>query len=198
MNDAAAAACGDHTPAADELGAYEREPPACVAATRGSDAKLAVIEQLYREHAPRFRRVAFAIVGDAETAEDVVQEAFAKAIVRRRTFRATGDAAGWVWRIVVNTALSRRRRVQLETSVRKAVRAALSRAPEERSDDHDLSDHIARLPERQRLALFLRYYADLDYDGISDVLAIAPGTVAKLLHDARSAIQSALETDSDG
>ena len=199
MNDAAAAAaCGRHAHAAAEPVGCERQQAARVAGRRESDPDLAVIEQLYREHAPRFRRVAFAIVGDAETAEDIVQEAFAKAIVRRRTFRATGDATGWVWRIVVNTALSRRRRIQLETSVRKALRAALSRASEQRTDEHHLSKHIARLPERQKAALFLRYYADLDYGGIAAVLAIAPGTVAKLLHDARRAILNAVERDAGG
>ena len=197
MNDAAAAACGQHTRATDEPAAGGRQAAARSAA-RGFDARLTIIEQLYREQAPRFRRVAFAIVGDAETAEDVVQEAFAKAIVRRRTFRVTGDAAGWVWRIVVNTALSRRRRMQLETSVRKALGAALSRAPEQSSNEQHLSEHIARLPERQRVVLFLRYYADLDYNRIADVLAIAPGTVAKLLHDARTAILRDLERDADG
>jgi RNA polymerase sigma-70 factor (ECF subfamily) len=185
MNDAAAAACGRRAPRADEL-------------TAQPDARLALLEQLYRKQAARFRRVAFAIVGDAETAEDVVQEAFAKAIVRRRTFRATGDAAGWVWRIVVNTAVSRRRRTQLERSVRTAIATALARAPAERDDGPQLNEHIARLPERQRVALFLRYYADLDYEAIAGVLEIAPGTVAKLLHDARNAILTALEGGADG
>src|SRR5438067_2390002 len=84
---------------------------------RAESPSLPAIEEIYREHAPRFRRVAQAIVHDAETAEDAVQEAFASAILRRTSFRGSGDPAAWVWRIVVNTALSRQRRRRLEALV---------------------------------------------------------------------------------
>jgi RNA polymerase sigma factor (sigma-70 family) len=44
---------------------------------------------------------------------------------------------------------------------------------------------VAELPERQRLALFLRYYADLDYGAIADALEISGGTVGATLNQAR-------------
>jgi RNA polymerase sigma factor (sigma-70 family) len=56
---------------------------------------------------------------------------------------------------------------------------------------------IRELPERQRFALFLRYFADLDYDRIASVLGVAPGTVAASLHAAHAAIRKALE-EGDG
>jgi RNA polymerase sigma factor (sigma-70 family) len=49
------------------------------------------------------------------------------------------------------------------------------------------------LPERQRLALFLRYYADLDYAAIAAALGISPGTVGALLHTARTSLRRTLE-----
>jgi RNA polymerase sigma-70 factor (ECF subfamily) len=152
------------------------------------------IEEIYRQHASRFQRVAHAIVGDAQTAEDVVQEAFATAIVRRRSFRGSGDGAAWIWRIVVNTALSRRRRRRLEETLlgRAAGSGAHAEAP---PDERRLREHVARLPKRQKLALFLHYYADMDYDTIGSVLSVAPGTVGKLLHDARATIRRVLEVD---
>jgi DNA-directed RNA polymerase specialized sigma24 family protein len=45
--------------------------------------------------------------------------------------------------------------------------------------------------------LFLHYYADLDYETIGRVLEIAPGTVGKLLHDARATLRRALDGGSD-
>jgi RNA polymerase sigma factor (sigma-70 family) len=167
------------------------------AQTRVADRSLELIEDLYRQDAPRFRRVALAIVHDVETAEDVVQEAFANAVLRRRTFRGSGAASGWIWRIVVNTALSRRRRLRIE------ARACEAPEPQRHgSSDDELRDlvreHVARLPERQRLALFLRYYADLDYEEIAHTLSIAPGTVGKLLHDARTNIGRAVEGEARG
>src|SRR5262245_20428190 len=157
----------------------------------------ATIDEIYREHAPRFRRVAQAIVHDAETAEDVVQEAFASAIVRRGSFRGSGDPTAWVWRIVVNAALSRRRRRRLEALVLERTGATAESGVEPAAVDDRIRSQVARLPKRQRLALFLHYYADMDYETIGRVLEIAPGTVGKLLHDARTSLRRALEGASD-
>lgn len=166
------------------------------AAAGGADRSLELIEDLYREEAPRFRRVALAIVHDADTAEDVVQEAFANAVLRRRTFRGSGAASAWIWRIVVNTALSRRRRMRIEARTREANEPQRSESPDDELRDR-LREHVARLPERQKLVLFLRYYADLDYEEIAHTLSIAPGTVGKLLHDARTSIGRAVEMEAD-
>ena len=71
------------------------------------DRALEQIEAIYREQGSRFRRVAAAIVESTEAAEDVVQEAFATAVAKRGSFRESGAASAWIWRIVVNGALSR-------------------------------------------------------------------------------------------
>jgi RNA polymerase sigma factor (sigma-70 family) len=48
---------------------------------------------------------------------------------------------------------------------------------------------LAKLPERQRLVLFLRYYADLDYASIATALEISSGTVGATLHSAHAAVR---------
>ena len=48
---------------------------------------------------------------------------------------------------------------------------------------------LAALPERRRTVVFLRYYADLDYDAIAKALDIAPGTVAATLHEAHDTLR---------
>ncbi|HYX89108.1 MAG TPA: sigma-70 family RNA polymerase sigma factor [Gaiellaceae bacterium] len=198
--DAACAPGAELMPSADEpLTAGERRRwMRRIARVPAVDRSPDLIEELYRREAPRFRRVAFAIVRNAEVAEDVVQEAFTSALLRRRSFRGSGDASGWLWRIVVNGALSRRRRWQVEARLRERPEREACAAPEIEPADRQLRDFVARLPERQKLALFLRYYADLDYDAIAQALAIAPGTVGKLLHDARSRIRTALAEEADG
>ena len=161
---------------------------------RAVDPSLELIEDLYRQEASRFRRVALAIVHDVDTAEDVVQEAFANAVLRRRTFRGSGAASAWIWRIVVNTALSRRRRLRIEARIRESTEPQRSESSDDELRDR-LREHVAKLPERQKLALFLRYYADLDYEEIAHTLSISPGTVGKLLHDARTSIGRAIGTE---
>src|SRR6266511_1543165 len=120
---------------------------------------LAELESLYRRDYCRFLRVAAAILRDATRAVDAVQDAFASAIRRRRQFRGEGPLEAWVWRMVVNAALKERSRP------RHAELAGfdVATSPEEPTP---VAEAIARLPERQRLALFLRYYADLDYESI--------------------------------
>ena len=171
-------------------------PDAVAPAPRAvSDPALELIEEIYREQASRFRRVAAAIVENAEAAEDVVQEAFASAVAKRGSFRGSGAASAWIWRIVVNGALSRRRRGRLDRRLTEWLEARGDHADELRPEDGSLRALVASLPERQRAALFLRYYADLDYAAIAEVLSVRPGTVGKLLHDARATLRAALGDD---
>ena len=77
---------------------------------RRSGAALADIEAVYRTCFSQFCGVAAAILHDREAGRDAVQDAFAKAVGNRRTFRRDGSLEAWLWRTVVNTAISERRR----------------------------------------------------------------------------------------
>ena len=60
-----------------------------------------------------------------------------------------------------------------------------------------LRDHVTELPERQRLVLFLRYYADLDYRATASVVGISVGTVGSTLNAAHAALRLALPGGAD-
>ena len=147
---------------------------------------------LYRAQFSRFIRLAAAVVGDAERARDAVQEAFASAIRHRRDYRGEGSLEAWVWRTVMNTACKHRQRVSGELDERRS-RAVAEPSDAESARNVALRALVAALPERQRLILFLHYYADLDYRGIAEALAIQPGTVGAALSAARASLRSALE-----
>jgi RNA polymerase sigma-70 factor (ECF subfamily) len=152
-------------------------------------ASLSEIEAVYREGFAEFRRVATAIAGDREAALDVVQEAFGSVIRRRKTFRGEGPLEAWIWRTVVNTALDYARLPPASAPSFEAALAAQNGHPAERGR---VAAAVAALPERQRLVLFLRYYADFDYRAIAETLEIRPGTVAATLNAARASLRSAL------
>lgn len=133
-----------------------------------SDARLAALEALYRGRFAVFLRVATGIVRDEDRALDAVQEGFAAAIRERRRFRDEGPLEAWVWRMVVNAAL-RQFRGEPPTALEPSLNGS---APVEH---RDVRAGVAALPERQRTVLFLRYFADLDYRTIGDVLGISPG-----------------------
>ena len=155
---------------------------------RRAGARLDDLEELYRSRFHVFARVAASVTGDAERARDAVQEAFATAVRRRRSFRGDGPLEAWVWRIVLNAArLDARRDFP---AVEYDEPAAANGRPER---DVELRVALARLPERQRTAIFLRYYADLDYAAIGEALGIRHGTVAATLNAAHAALRSRLE-----
>lgn len=154
-----------------------------------SDALLEAIECAYRTRLDDYCSVANAILHDSDAARDAVQDAFATAVRRRASFRGEGDLQAWLWRIVVNSAKSaggRRRRREPSFLPDRAATAEASGAFAE------VHEELMRLPERQRLALFLRYYADLDYRTIAQVLDVAPGTVGATINAAHGTLRRRL------
>ena len=144
---------------------------------------LVELELLYRERLADFCRAAAAIAGDAELGRDAVQEAFARAVRKRRRYRGDGPLEAWVWRIVVNAARDARRKRSILAEPGDAA-AAESPVPPRLP--------LELLTERQREVLFLHYYADLDYATIAAALGISPGTVGATLSTARRTLRGAL------
>lgn len=148
------------------------------------------LSALYHEGYHRFVRVAEAITRDPEEARDAVQDGFANALRELDRYRGRGSFEGWVWRCVTNSARMERRRS------RRRVLPPFQ-APTVEPEKAALLEQISRLPERQRLVLFLRYFADLSYDGIADALDVSPGTVAATLNAAHRALRRQLEEADD-
>lgn len=157
----------------------------------GKGAAPAEIEALYRSRFGAFVRTAAAILGDEESARDAVQDAFATAVQRRSSFRGEAPLEAWLWRIVLNTARSHRRRVA-GRAARAEIQAASPNGALSDPEDRAVRALLATLPERQRLVVFLRYYADVDYPTIAQALEIRPGTVAAALHAAHEALRRRL------
>ncbi len=150
---------------------------------------IADLEELYRAHRPQFCRAAAAIAGDRGLGEDAVQDAFAKAVRKRRTYRGRGSLEAWVWRIVINAARDARRR--------HPSTSGLPEMPEQVAQANGQSGALPLqlLTERQREVLFLHYYADLDYSTIADALGITPNTVGATLSTARAVLRRALSLE---
>jgi RNA polymerase sigma factor (sigma-70 family) len=151
-------------------------------------ASLDELEALYRCRFDVFVRVAATVTADSDRARDAVQEAFATAVRKRRSFRGDGPLEAWVWRIVLNAA---RWDVRRSSPAVECDDSAGGNGHAER--DAELRVALARLPERQRTAVFLRYYADLDYATIGDALGISTGTVASTLNAAHTTLRTRLE-----
>jgi RNA polymerase sigma-70 factor (ECF subfamily) len=155
---------------------------------REVDESALALEELYLRRYGVFRRAMAAIVGNQELARDVVQEAFARALRNRKSFRGEGSLEGWVWRIAVRTALETRRNgreVELEEALAKGGLPEPERDPA-------LAEAIRHLSPRRRLIVFLRYFADLSYAEIAAATGVAEGTVAASLAQARHELEASL------
>ncbi len=144
-------------------------------------ASRADIEALYHERYAAFRRTLAPVTGSYETAHDVVQEAFARALAERKRFRGEAPLGAWVWRIAFRIALDERAR-----SMRVLLEDSLELDLVDPAHDSELSAALRTLPPRRRLVFFLRYFADLSYQEIADLCGISEGTVAASISQARA------------
>jgi RNA polymerase sigma-70 factor (ECF subfamily) len=153
-----------------------------------SDARVRDLEEVYRLRYRQFLRVATAIAGDEDAGHDAVQEGFASALRHRKDWRGEGPLEAWVWRAVVNAAkkAGARRPQVLDAGLDIAAPNGAH------TDEASVRVWIAALPERQRLVVFLRYYADLDYRSIGDALEIEVGTVSATLASAHATLRKQL------
>jgi DNA-directed RNA polymerase specialized sigma24 family protein len=150
------------------------------------------LESLYRTDLARFVRAAAAIAGDEGAGRDAVQEAFAQGVRKRRasgTRRRSkrGSGGSWSTRHLLSGA-------GLSTGLEGigSLRTADSRITN-RSATRRYLPASRRSPERQRLAVFLGYFADLDYRSIASVLEVDVGTVSATLATAHAALRRSYE-----
>lgn len=155
------------------------------------DETAPAIERLYRDRYVRFRNGVAPVAGSYEAARDAVQEGFARALRSSRQYSDRGSLEGWVWRIVLRTALEQRGRGEREEIPLDEVELTLV----EPERDLTLTHAVKALPPRRRLIVFLRYFADLPYQTIADALEVDVGTVAATLAQARQELAVILDNE---
>jgi len=146
----------------------------------------------------RYGRVVSAvrvIVGDRATAEDVTQEAFARAYISWAKLWPDGNPVGWVHRVATNLAISWRRRAarEIKAIARLGKRTEMSvPGPEAHPELHRA---VAALPPRQRAAVALHYVLGMTMDEAAEAMGCRPGTVKSLLFGAREKLRKQLGAD---
>ena len=155
-----------------------------------SDASVEAIEHVYRLRYFAFLKVAASVAGEGQ-AGDAVHAGFVRALRHRDSFRGESSLETWLWRLVVNAA--RDLRSGERTRDTESDDALVESGDDPTAESALVRRAIARLPARQRIAVFLRYYADLDYQAIAVVLGVERGTVSATLHSAHETIRQQIE-----
>lgn len=159
----------------------------------GDDASFDLLLQKYRTPLVNFL---YRMVRDAATAEDLAQEVFLRVYRARKQYSPSAKFTTWLFRIATNLALNsvrdnryRRMQVSLDAPVEEDEAPIQLPAKDMRMDEHMVERDraqiirraVAALPEKQRVAVLLHKYEEMDY-----------GEIAKILDCSESALKSLL------
>lgn len=135
------------------------------------------------------------VLGEHEDANDVVQDVFVKVWKGLERFRCEAALATWLYRIAVNecrTFLAKRKRKGLQLSQSDEPNWPEPAAEPNISSDETLrlmQEAIEKLPPKQREVFLLRYYQEMPYQQMSDVLQTSVGSLKASYHHAVQKIQ---------
>lgn len=157
--------------------------------------------ELYRRYAPAIFRFCRRVLPAREDAEDATTEIFMKVRQKLGSYDASRPFTAWLYKVASNhcwdTLRRRHIRQDLETGdvdtlpLEHPDPGQLERMQAEHTSK-EVRRGLAKLPDRARMALMLRYYADMSYEEIADTLGVRRQFVGVLLLRARHQLRDAL------
>jgi RNA polymerase sigma-70 factor (ECF subfamily) len=155
-------------------------------------------ELLFRKHQSYAFNVAYGLVGNSEDAADITQEAFLRVHRNMERFRGDASFTTWLYRVVVNLAITElRRRTRSRTLLMEDIAPADAWRSEEEAEDtpalhleideerETVQQVLRHLPADYRAVLVLRHFQQLAYEEMCQVLGLTMSQVKTRLHRAR-------------
>ncbi|WP_020525794.1 SigE family RNA polymerase sigma factor [Catelliglobosispora koreensis] len=152
------------------------------------------LSSLYHASYRRLVAQVFAFTTDLSEAQDAVQEAFARALARRRGLSDIDAPEAWLRTVAINIVRRRWRRKQLLNTIllrERPLAKLVADAPE--PDRTDLREALSSLPQAYREVIVLHYLADLPVDEVASILEVPVGTVKSRLSRGRDALKGMLD-----
>lgn len=149
-------------------------------------------EVFYEGAYPRVLRAVRPLVESPAAAQDVTQEAFARAYMRWDALDPVENIEGWVIGVARNLALSRLRHIKVALRKRPPIREETTDPIPAAIGRVDLARAMKELPPRQREVLGMHYLEDLPVQEIAARLGISPNNVKVSLHRGRTALSHEL------
>jgi len=152
---------------------------------------------LFHQYKNLVYKIAYLMLDSADEADDALQEVFLRVYSSLSTFEpAKGAFTTWLYRITVNHCLNRRRKRRLSISLDR-VSPLLAERPSfqgQVEDEEAVQQALSRLSEKLRAVIVLRYYLELSYAEIAQILNIPVGTVKSRLNLALKTLRRELGT----
>ena len=140
------------------------------------------------------------IVFDHEDADDVLQNTYIKVFKNIKNFRGESKLFSWMYRIATNEALTfiKQKSRKLGLSINEFNEKQVNQLEADVYFEGDaialkLQLAVANLPEKQRLVFNLKYYEELKYDEISEILETSVGALKASYHHAVKKIKNELD-----
>lgn len=162
----------------------------------------AAFGHLVRKYQDRLFNTLYYVVGHAEDARDIVQEAFVQAFLKLGTFHRASAFYTWLYRVALNVAATHRRKRRPSVSIDQSARALAIEpidrgdAPGRRIDQEETCRQVHQaldaLSEEHRAILVLREIEGCCYETIAEILDLPIGTVRSRLHRARLQLRDQL------
>jgi len=149
---------------------------------RGEERALAM---LVERHAARLHAFLVRVAGSRDDADDLLQETWVRVARGAPSFDVRRRARPWLYGIAANLARDLARRRSVRRRAAELERSVPPEPPRFRPLERlELRDRLARLPDRLREVLVLRFFDDLDEAEMAEALGIPKGTVKSRLHGA--------------
>lgn len=172
----------------------ERDAPAASPAAQVD--VVADFEEFYRRQHARVERALILSLGSVETGQDAAAEGFARALARWDRVAGFANPTGWVFRVGVNWARSRRRRRRREVTPDEFTRLAIDgMATDDAHNDHSIAEALGRLSFEHRVVVVARYFLDWSEADLAAALDIPAGTVKSRTSRALHQLSTILEDD---
>ena len=165
------------------------------------------IARLVQEYQLGVFRLALSILNDPSEANEAAQDTFIAALNALRSYRENSSFKAWLYTIALNTSRSRLRkrkaRERLQHSLTAIFHVQAQRPPTledvvvGNEENAALWKALAKLGEKHRLPIVLRYYHDLSVSEIAEILKIKEGTVHSRLSIARERLRAELSDPFD-
>ncbi len=168
----------------------------------------AAFGELVRRYQDRLYNTVYRMVGNAEDAQDVVQEAFLNAYQSLGSFKGDSLFFTWLYRIAINTAISLKRKQRVAISINTGPEQAGVSEPldpseasqpgyhlEQAEQERRIQQALNRLSPEHRAVLVMKDIEGQKYENMAEVLQVPIGTIRSRLHRARLELRELLSKD---